>query len=148
MGTESQDRQTAAGAAINTRWTAALAAARELLAWSDALSSAYAAGLAAGESRAAAAEALGRERAARELGYAEAVADMKRAEAGIASAWREQAEAEAGRWVVRGEFRARATFGEPHPGDYRGGPVAWPELPESEPQPTHAVGNARVEAAA
>lgn len=32
---------------------------------------------------------------------------------------------EARRWTLRGEQRTRATFGQPHPADYQGGPVSW-----------------------
>ena len=53
-------------------------------------------------------------------GYARAVADLKAVHHGIAKGWRALAEVEARRWIVRGEKRTRATFGDPHPGDFRG----------------------------
>lgn len=137
IGNHQQNKRAADSAASETCCGAAIAsAAAGLVAWSDSLDAAYAAGLAMGLSQSRAAGALSREResAARAEGYAEAVAEMQRAERGIASAWREQAEAEAGRWICRGEFRTRATFGAPHPADYLGGPVAWPGLPEAEPR--------------
>lgn len=75
----------------------------------------YRAGLAAAES-------------AYEAGYAACAADVKAAQHAIYRPLAAAAEAERGRWRVRGEARTRATFGAPHPADYRGGPVAWPEL--------------------
>jgi len=63
-----------------------------------------------------------------EVGYAACAADVKAAQHAIYRPLAAAAEAERGRWRVRGEARTRATFGAPHPADYRGGPVAWPEL--------------------
>jgi hypothetical protein len=58
-------------------------------------------------------------------GYARCASDVKAAEHAIYDQLARAADAERGRWVVRGEVRTRATFADPHPADYQGGPVAW-----------------------
>ena len=41
------------------------------------------------------------------------------------------------RWELRGEHRTRETFADPHPDDYKGGPMKWadpePQRPERRP---------------
>jgi len=127
----SQSRQVSGGAA--TRCAAAMPACRgEVLAASALIDAAEARWLAF----AAAEYERGRVdgEAAWGVGYAQCASDVKAAEHGIYDAINRQAEAERGRWVVRGEVRTRATFGAPHPADYLGGPVAWPELREVGPR--------------
>lgn len=174
-GAREQHDQHKAGGVGNAeaRCDAAMPAVGELLAWSGAIDAAYAAGLDMGRSQWLAADALAREREAqaRAEGYAEAVADMKRADRGIVKTWRELSETERARWLrlcgecrraygrrpgcQRCEYRTRETYGEPHPDDYPGGPVAWPELPDNRqlaaPGVTAApasAGNSRAEVAA
>jgi len=117
-------------------------AARELVAYSDAIDQAEARARAAwAEGYRAAAEAVAER--ARSEGYSEAVADVKAAEHGIVRVFREVAEAEAARWHLccpacrlaghragcrDCQDRTRETFADPMPGEYAGGPVAW--LPE------------------
>jgi len=117
-----------------TTCRAAIAARGELLASSAAIDAAEARwqAFAVAEYRRGRAEGEALAELARAEGYAEAVAEAKAAEHGIYRHLAAQGEADRARWVVRGEARTREAFGAPHPGDYRGGPVAWPELGEAE----------------
>lgn len=49
-------------------------------------------------------------------GYEDGIAERKRAQQDLVEALKIHAR----RWVVRGEPRARETFGRPHPGDFKG----------------------------
>jgi hypothetical protein len=51
-----------------------------------------------------------------EAGFADGCLSLKHAQHDLVQA----AEAEAGRWSVRGEPRTRETFADAHPGDYEG----------------------------
>lgn len=110
----------------------------ELLAYSDrrdaelaARTAARAEGFAAGAAQAA---------AQWQAGYVAACAALKAAQHGLVDVFRGVAETQAARWHVccrrcrlaghrtgcrDCQARARVTFGEPMPGDYTGGPVAW-----------------------
>lgn len=117
---------------------AAVAACRELLAHSAPLDAAEARwqARAVAEYRRGRAEGEALAELARAQGYAEAVADVKAADRAIVGYLAAESQAERARWSVRGEARGRATFGAPHPDDYRGGRAVWPELPEGDPRPT------------
>lgn len=120
-----QHNQGASASAKDMR--AVIAAAHLLMSWSDAVEAAWSAGARRGEALAAdIGELLAAEReAGRAEGYAQCAVDVKRAEHALPEYLAAEAAAEAGRWVVRGEVRTRATFGLPHPADYCGGPAAW-----------------------
>ena len=49
-------------------------------------------------------------------GYEDGIAERKRAQQDMLEALKVHAR----RWVLRGEPRARETFGRPHPGDFKG----------------------------
>ena len=51
-----------------------------------------------------------------DAGYEDGIAERKRAQQDIVAALKVHAR----RWELRGEPRARETFGKPHPGDYQG----------------------------
>jgi hypothetical protein len=86
----------------------ALARSNELDRWQRRLENNWVAGFAAGE--AVHADDYSR-------GYAQAIADVKKAEHELVTIL----EKSAVRWVVRGQWRTRATFAEPHPADFEGG---------------------------
>jgi hypothetical protein len=101
-------------------------AVRELLRWSDAQDAALKARLAAEAAAQRRGYAAGHEAGRREA--LEALAEEKRQLAAELAGLPTRppfAELERRRWSVRGESRTRLAFGDPHPGDYLGGPVAW-----------------------
>lgn len=90
-------------------------AVADLLAWSDAMDTQLRLRLAAYREGWAAAELAHADDY--ERGFADGCMAVKRAHADAVRLVRD----DAARWPVRGEQRTRATFGRPHPADYKGG---------------------------